>query len=150
MATTNIASYSFTHCIIPHIWKQGKIMTLLKANKTHTQAASYRPIKLLCTPSSIIECPLLHKITPHIPLHSIDYQTRKKYKMVSIQDTTPQNTINLQATLVKLLMPPVLINKICSKTFHTPKCWLTNCSWSKYPYLHPTANKRHAVQETPH
>ena len=67
-ALTNICNYSYSHCIIPTIWKRGKIITLLKPNKDPTQPSSYRPVTLLCTPSKILEHLILNLISPHIPL----------------------------------------------------------------------------------
>ena len=54
-ALTNISNYTYTHCLIPNIWKQGRIITILKPNKDLTTPSSYRPITLLCTPSKITE-----------------------------------------------------------------------------------------------
>ena len=67
-ALTDICNYSYSHCIIPAIWKCGKIITILKPNKNPTQPSSYRPITLLCTPSKILERLVLNLISPHIPL----------------------------------------------------------------------------------
>ena len=67
-ALTNICNYSYSHCIIPSLWKKGKIITILKPNKDPTKPSSYRPITLLCTPSKIMELLVLNLISPYIPL----------------------------------------------------------------------------------
>ena len=67
-AFTNISNYTYAHWLIPNIWKQGKIITILKPNKDPTTPPSYRPIILLCTPSKITERLILNIIHPDVPL----------------------------------------------------------------------------------
>ena len=52
---TDIFNHSILHNTIPNIWKIGKIITILKPNKSPTEPASYRPISLLCNPLKILE-----------------------------------------------------------------------------------------------
>ena len=67
-ALTNISNYSYAHNVIPNIWKQGIIITILKPRKDATLPSSYRPISLLCTPSKITERLILTLLHNHIPL----------------------------------------------------------------------------------
>ena len=67
-ALTNISNYTYAHCLILNIWKQGRIITILKPNKDITTPSSYRPITLLCTPSEITERLILNIIHPDVPL----------------------------------------------------------------------------------
>ena len=46
---TNISNCTYAHCLMLNIWKQGRIITILKPNKDPTTPSSYRPITLLCT-----------------------------------------------------------------------------------------------------
>ena len=66
-ALTNISNYTYAHCLIPNIWKQG-IITILKPNEDPTTPSSYRPTTLLCTPSKITERLILNIIHPDAPL----------------------------------------------------------------------------------
>ena len=67
-ALTNISNYTYAHFLIPNIWKQGRIITILKPNKDPTTPSSYRPITLLSTLSKITECLILNIIYPDAPL----------------------------------------------------------------------------------
>ena len=67
-ALTKISNYTYTHCLIPNIWKQGKIITILKPNKENIIPSSYRPMTLLCTPSKITECFILNIVHTDVPL----------------------------------------------------------------------------------
>jgi endonuclease/exonuclease/phosphatase (EEP) superfamily protein YafD len=60
----NIALNSNT---IPEVWKQAKIIPILKPNKDENQSKSYRPISILSTIAKTLEKILLPHITDNIP-----------------------------------------------------------------------------------
>ena len=53
-ALTDIFNHSILHNTIPNIWKIGKIITILKQNKSPIEPASYRPISYYATPSKYL------------------------------------------------------------------------------------------------
>ena len=67
-ALTNISNYTYAHCLMSNISKQGRIITILKPNKDPTTPSSYRPLILRCTPSKITECLILNIIQPDVNL----------------------------------------------------------------------------------
>ena len=67
-AITNISNYTYAQCLTPNIWKQGRIIKMLKSNKDPTTPPSYRPITLLCTPWKITERLIPNIIHPDVPL----------------------------------------------------------------------------------
>ena len=150
---TNIVNYSYAHCIIPDIWKIGKIITILKPNKTPTEAASYRPITLLCTPSKVMERLLLHKITPHIPLSPTQHGYRPNHSTTTlltnltqtVQDginsrRPPHRTLLVTIDISKAfdaISRPLLINKIYNTTLHNnTKRWLANYLSGRQSFVH--------------
>uniref|UniRef100_H3AKN8 Reverse transcriptase domain-containing protein n=1 Tax=Latimeria chalumnae TaxID=7897 RepID=H3AKN8_LATCH len=50
----------------PSIWREAKIIALLKQGKNASEASSYRPISLLCTCYKVLERLLLHRLAPTI------------------------------------------------------------------------------------
>ena len=150
---TNIANYSYAHCIIPQIWKLGKIIALLKPNKTPTQAASYRPITLLCTPSKVVERLILLKTTPHIPLSPTQHGYRPHHSTTTlltnltqkVQDSInsrrpPHRTLLITIDISKAfdaISRPLLINKIYNTTLHNnTKRWLANYLTDRQAFVH--------------
>ena len=63
---------------IPHIWKVGKIIPLLKPKKPADEGSSYRPVSLLCPAAKLLESTLLPTITTAIPLADHQHGFRKK------------------------------------------------------------------------
>ena len=63
--------------IIPGIWKQGKIIPLLKPGKPADQGSSYRPISLLSPLAKILESLLLPAINDSIQLVNHQHGFRK-------------------------------------------------------------------------
>ena len=63
-----ISNYTYAHCLIPNIWKQGWIITILKPNKDSTAPSSYSPITLSCMPSKITVHLILNIIHPNVSL----------------------------------------------------------------------------------
>ena len=63
--------------IIPGIWKQGKIIPLLKPGKPADQGTSYRPISLLSPLAKILESLLLPSINDSIQLANHQHGFRK-------------------------------------------------------------------------
>jgi len=49
---------------IPKVWRQAKIIALEKPGKDPHLAANYRPISLLSVCYKLLECILLHRISP--------------------------------------------------------------------------------------
>lgn len=150
---TNIINYSYAHCIIPHIWKIGKIIALLKPNKIATEPASYRPITLLCTPSKVLERLILNKTTPYIPLSPTQHGYRPNHSTTTlltnltqkVQDginsrRPPHRTLLITIDISKAfdaIPRPLLINKIYNTTLHNnTKRWLANYLSGRQSYVH--------------
>ncbi|UYV73175.1 hypothetical protein LAZ67_10002087 [Cordylochernes scorpioides] len=51
---------------IPSVWKQAKVLAILKPGKTSDDPNNYRPISLLCIPYKILERIILNRISPII------------------------------------------------------------------------------------
>ena len=150
---TNIANYSYSHCIIPYIWKISKVITLLKPGKTPTDAASYRPITLLCTPSKVVERLLLRKITPHIPLSPTQHGYRQNHSTTTLltnltqkvndginSRNPPHRTLLITIDISKAfdaIPRTLLINKIYNTTLHNnTKRWLANYLSGRQSFVH--------------
>ena len=69
---TELYNRSINSGVIPRIWKQGKIIPLLKPGKPADQGSSYRPISLLSPLAKILEALLLPSLNDSIKL--IDHQ----------------------------------------------------------------------------
>ena len=150
---TNIANYSYQHCRIPNIWKIGKIIPLLKMGKKPTEAASYRPVTLLCTPSKVVERLILKITTPHIPLSPTQHGFRPHHSTTTLLTDLTQRTLDgfneplpHRRTLLLTIdiskafdaIPRLLLtNKIYNTTLHNnTKRWLANYLTSRQAYVH--------------
>ncbi|UYV84687.1 hypothetical protein LAZ67_X003096 [Cordylochernes scorpioides] len=51
---------------IPSVWKQAKVLAILKPGKTSDDPNNYRPISLICIPYKILERIILNRISPII------------------------------------------------------------------------------------
>lgn len=151
-ALTNISNYSYQHCKIPTIWKKGKIITILKPKKDPTQAASYRPITLLCTPSKIIERHILHNINPHILLSPTQHGFRPNHSTNTLLTNLTQHTfdgINCKRPAQRTILATVDISKafdaiprfpLTDKIYNTTmpnntKRWLANYLSGRQSYV---------------
>ena len=56
-------------CQIPKLWRQAKVVALLKPEKDPKDAKSYRPISLLCILYKLYERLILTRITPTVEHH---------------------------------------------------------------------------------
>ena len=93
-ALTNISNYTYVHCLIPNIWKQGRIITILKPNKDPTTPSSYRPITLLCTPSKITDRLILNIIHPDVPLSPTQHGFRPLHSANSLLTNLTQHVLD--------------------------------------------------------
>ena len=59
---------------IPTIWRQSKIITILKPGKDSSIPKNYRPISLLCHTYKLYERMILNRISPAIEQHLIKEQ----------------------------------------------------------------------------
>ena len=84
-ALKEIANFSFANSAIPAIWRNGKIITILKPDKPPTEPASYRPITSLSTVSKIIERMVLNRINVHIPLSLTQHGFCPKHSTTTLQ-----------------------------------------------------------------
>ena len=64
----------FTENCIPKVWRQSKIIAILKPGKDSAQPKSYRPISLLCHMYKLYERLILNKITLSVDRHLIKEQ----------------------------------------------------------------------------
>ena len=64
----------FIHNKIPTIWRQSKIIAILKPGKDSAIPKSYRPISLLCHTYKLYEIMILNRIAPTIDQHLIKEQ----------------------------------------------------------------------------
>ena len=63
---TEIFNQSWLQNKIPFIWKKGHIIPILKPGKPPSEAASFRPITILCAPSKVLERLMLDRNQPYI------------------------------------------------------------------------------------
>ena len=131
-----------TSNIIPNIWKIGKIITLLKPNRNHTEAASYWHFTLLSTPSKVVERLILKITTPHIPMSPTKHGYKPNHSVktllsnltLRINDginfrSPPKRSLLITIDISKAfdaIPHTLLINKICPLRSST-KHWLANC-----------------------
>ncbi|UYV67227.1 hypothetical protein LAZ67_4004434 [Cordylochernes scorpioides] len=63
---------------IPSVWKQAKVLAILKPGKTSDDPNNYRPISLLCIPYKILERIILNRISPiieeHLPIEQAGFR----------------------------------------------------------------------------
>ena len=59
---------------IPKVWRQAKIIAILKPGKDSAIPKSYRPISLLCHIYKLYECITLIRISPSVDRHLIEEQ----------------------------------------------------------------------------
>ena len=64
----------FTENRIPKVWRQSKIITILKTGKESAKPKSYRPISLLCHMFKLYERLILNRIAPSVDRHLIKEQ----------------------------------------------------------------------------
>ena len=74
---TELYNRSVNSGIIPGIWKQGKIIPLLKPGKPADEGSSYRPISLLSPLAKILEALLLPSLNESIQLADHQHGFRK-------------------------------------------------------------------------
>jgi len=65
---TKIFNLIIQHMTIPSIWKDARIVPILKPGKPVEEGASYRPISLLCPAAKILEALLLPELSLHFTL----------------------------------------------------------------------------------
>ena len=74
---------------IPHIWKVGRIIPLLKPNKPADQGQSFRPISLLCPAVKILESIILAPLQESISLADHQHGFRKgRSTLTALQEIT--------------------------------------------------------------
>ena len=65
----------------PHIWKQARVIAILKPGKPATDPSSYRPISLLCCLYKLLERILLTRLTPYmepqIPIEQAGFRQQR-------------------------------------------------------------------------
>ena len=64
----------FTETRIPKVWRQSKIMAILKPGKDSAKPKGYRPISLLCHMHKLYERLILNRIAPLVDRHPIKEQ----------------------------------------------------------------------------
>ena len=64
----------FTEKRIPKVWRQSKIIAILKPRKDSAKPKSYRPISLLCHMYKLYERLILNRIAPSVDRHLIKEQ----------------------------------------------------------------------------
>ena len=64
----------FTENRIPKVWRQSKIIAILKPGKDSAKPKSYRPISLLCHMYKLYERLILNRIAPSVDRHLIKEQ----------------------------------------------------------------------------
>ena len=67
-------SKCLTDNMIPKLWKQSKIIAILKSRKDSAIPKSYRPISLLCHTYKLYERMILNRVTPLFEQHIIKEQ----------------------------------------------------------------------------
>ncbi len=74
---TQIYNLCLKTSIVPSIWKQGRIIPLLKPGKPSDVGSSFRPISLLSPPAKILEALILPSLTEAIDLKDHQHGFRK-------------------------------------------------------------------------
>ena len=150
-ALRNIFNLSILHDTIPNIWKIGKIITILKPNKSPTEPASYRPISLLCNPLKIIERLVLTNITTHIPRSPTQHGFRAHHSTTALLTTLTQHIhegLNIPKPAHRTLLATIDISRafdtvlrtlLIQKTYKTNidiyyKRWLANFLTDRHAY----------------
>ena len=64
----------FTENCIPKVWRQSKIIAILKPGKDSAKPKSYRPISLLCHMYKLYKRLILYRIAPSVNRHLIKEQ----------------------------------------------------------------------------
>ena len=129
-ALTNNSNYTYTDCLILKIWKQGRIITILKLNKDPITPSSYRPITLLCKPSKITECLILNIIHPDVPLaptkhgfqplHSINtLLTNLKHVLDGINSKIPAQKTLLKTIDISKAFDAIPRHRLANKLYNT-------------------------------
>ena len=80
---TGILNLSVKHSQIPAIWKQSKIVPLLKPGKDPSDSNSYRPVSLLCPAIKILERLILPTLTEHLNVPDIQHGFRSEHSTVT-------------------------------------------------------------------
>ena len=142
-AHTNIINYIYAHCLIPKIWKQGRIITVLKPNKDPTTPSSYRPITQLCTTSKITEHIMLNIIHPDVtiaptqhgfrPLHSTNtlLTNLTQHVLDGINSKRPGERTLLTTIHISKAFDAIPRHRLTDKLYNTnmhnkTKRWLAN------------------------
>ena len=74
---TQIYNLCLKTSIVPSIWKQGRIIPLLKPGKPSDVGSSFRPISLLSPPAKILEALILPSLTEAVDLKDHQHGFRK-------------------------------------------------------------------------
>ena len=80
---TGIFNLSVKHSQIPAIWKQSKIVPLLKPGKDPADSNSYRPVSLLCPAIKVLERLILPSLTEHLQVPEIQHGFRSDHSTVT-------------------------------------------------------------------
>ena len=76
---TRLMNLSMSTLSIPSLWKIGRIIPMLKPNKSPDQSTSYRPISLLSTLAKLLEKLVLGPLTEHLQLAEHQHGFRKMH-----------------------------------------------------------------------
>ena len=131
---TSLYNLSISQSSTPSIWKNSKIIPLLKPGKDPSLSKSYRPISLLCPAAKVLERLLLPYLKQSLPSHPSQHGFKKLHSTTSslLNISTPiENGINkpfpMSRTVVASLdlskafdCIPIhsLISKISSSNIH--------------------------------
>ena len=100
---------------IPSLWKIGRIIPILKPNKSPEQSTSYRPISLLSPLAKLMEklvlgtltTTALHAIHDHIQRGLNEKRPNKRTIMVALDLTRAFHTVNI-GILMKIILETTL------------------------------------------
>ena len=120
---TNISNYIDANCLISNIWKQGRIITILKPNKDPATPSYCRPISLLYMGSKITECLILYIIYPDVPLAL----TQHVFDGINSKRATQRKLLTIVISKVFDAIPRHrLTDKLYNTNMHNTKRWLAN------------------------
>ena len=127
----------FTENKIPKVWRQSRIIAILKSGKDASIPKSYRPISLLCHTYKLYEQLILNRITPTVESHLIKEQacfrpgkscTSHLLNLTQHIEDGYQNRIITGAAFIDLsaaydtVNHRILIQKIFNTTRDSPLC----------------------------
>ena len=128
---THVFSLSLSPSTIPSIWKQSRVIPLLKPRKSVNDSKSYRPISLLCPASKILEKCLLPILQHHLKCAPHQHGFRSRHLTVTELNelsTAIANGFNQRQSADRTLLVALDLSKAFETVWHNTLLTLLNNS----------------------